>query len=360
MHAKLEEVRAVPEGELWLEADYFDEFRCKGGACRGSCCEGWEIAMSMKDYFKLIGMDCSPEMHHRLECAFRTPEEPSPERYRLISPNWMGMCPMHGGDGLCMLQRECGAEALPEICRVYPRSLKEVAGRRKACCSNSCEAVVELLMRREPVGFRTAALSAAPECVTSPEWNVARICRACIERLQDREVPLNRRVAAVCGLLGGATPAVDPGRAEEGLRALMGALSEMQGVFGSLRHFGERALERYGADGARAIRNYREDAAAMEARFPDWEAWFENMLVNHFFYEDVPCVDARLKPEDACAGICAVYAAMRVVSAAYTAAAPAREDLADALAGIFRMIEHSAFYYNARVLIQRPESMLAL
>lgn len=350
----------MPDGELWLEADYFDKFQCKGGACRESCCEGWEIAVGMWEYFRLIGMDCAPEMHHRLECAFRVPEEPTPEHYRLISPNWKGACPMHDADGLCMLQRTCGADVLPEICRVYPRSLKEVAGQRKACCSNSCEAVVELLMRREKVSFRTAELSAAPECVMSPEWNVARICRACVERLQDRRIALNRRLAGVCSMLGGATAAVEDGWAEEGLHSLMDALSKMQDAFDSLRHFGKRALARYGMGGKGAYQNYCEDVSAMEARFPDWAAWFENILVNHFFYEDVPCVDARLKPEDTCAGICAAYAAMRVVSAAYTAEAPTREDLADALAGIFRMIEHSAFYYNAWVLIQRPESMLAL
>ena len=34
--------------------------------------------------------------------------------------------------------------------------------------------------------------------------------------------------------------------------------------------------------------------------------------------------------------------------------------MADALAGLFRMIEHSAFYYNARVLLPEPGAILLL
>ena len=121
---------------LWLEPDYFERFKCKCGECRSCCCDGWDIAVSREEYFRLIGMECSDELHHRLECAFRVPEEPSPERFRLISSNWLGECPMRDADGLCMLQKECGEDVLPEICRVYPRSLKKEGELLQACCSN--------------------------------------------------------------------------------------------------------------------------------------------------------------------------------------------------------------------------------
>ena len=88
-----------------IAPDYYDRFRCKGGACRNSCCMGWGISVDMKEYFRLIGLDCSPRLHARLECAFHQPDTPSPERYALISPDWRGDCPMHDEDGLCMLHR---------------------------------------------------------------------------------------------------------------------------------------------------------------------------------------------------------------------------------------------------------------
>ena len=138
-----------------IAPDYYDRFRCKGGACRNSCCMGWGISVDMKEYFLLIGLDCSPRLHARLECAFHQPDTPSPERYALISPDWRGDCPMHDEDGLCMLHRECGEDVLPAVCRMYPRSVREENGVIKCVCSASCEAVTELLMDEEaPLSFR--------------------------------------------------------------------------------------------------------------------------------------------------------------------------------------------------------------
>ena len=34
--------------------------------------------------------------------------------------------------------------------------------------------------------------------------------------------------------------------------------------------------------------------------------------------------------------------------------------MADALAGLFRLVEHGPFYYNAYVLVKQPACLLAL
>ena len=344
----------------WLKADYYDRFCCKGGRCRTSCCEGWEIAVNRADYFKLIGMDCSEEMHHRLECAFRVPREPSPERFRLISPNWLGVCPLHAEDGMCMLQRECGAQALPELCRVYPRSLKRVAGQNRACCSNSCEAVIEALMRPEKLRFTEGALCAAPEYEEAPDPSRLELRQAAMDALEDEAAPLNVRMGNICRLLGESEFVPDPGRAEAGMRALMETLEDLCEGSESLKRACAPAFARYASPNSRAIDAYWEDAEALEARFPQWARWFENILLNHFFYADMPFVDARLQPKDVCAGLCVLYGAMRALCAARCAQTVARADLADGLAGLFHLIEHGAFYYNARILARAPEAMLAL
>ena len=350
----------MQEETRWLKADYYDDFACKCGQCRNSCCEGWEIAVDMQDYFRLIGLDCTPETHHRLECAFRTPASPSPERFRLISPNWQGFCPLHSPEGLCALQLECGAQALPELCRVYPRSLKAVGGERRACCSGSCEAVIETLMRDAPLSFREGALSAAPECMQSMGAAELELGRAALALLRERALPLRERLGKICGLLSDGAFSLESGGAEAGLSSLIRAMQALRGDFSSLDSFGAQAMERYAPENSSALARYRADAAALEARFPHWENWFENILANHFFYANMPCVDDRLKPGDVCAGVCAAYGMMRVVCAARVEQLPEQADMADALAGIFRMIEHSAFYYNARVLLPAPGAILSL
>lgn len=348
----------MDEASLWLKADYFDRFRCKGGQCRASCCEGWEIAVSMKDYFRLISMDCDGELHHQLECAFRVPEEPSPEHFRMISPNWLGLCPLHDRDGLCMLHRGCGAQALPELCRVYPRSLKRMDGELRACCSASCEAVVELLLRDAPLRFAYGSLDGHAECEIDAADADLAMNRACMAALQDRRRPLAARVGWVCEQLSEAPFGADA-CAGEGLSALMAALTALRPNFHSLEVYGQPMFDRYDTPEEREDR-YRQDVAAMESALPLWESWFENLLVNHVFYSGFPRVDDRLKAQDVCAGFCLLYGAMRALCAARWALKPDADNLTDGLSELFRMAEHSAFYYNARVLLDSPAALLAL
>ena len=348
------------EEEKWLQTDQYLNFHCKEGACRNSCCEGWQIAVSMQDYFRVIGMECSEELHRKLECAFRVPQMPSPERYRLISPNYLGKCPLHDESGLCMLHRDLGPQALPEICRMYPRNLKQFGDERRACCSNSCEAVIEDWMRDEPIRFSWGELDAAPECAVEASAADLALGRECAAILQREDMKLKDRLACACTRLSGKKYEVRADQVQAGLWTLLDALRvEMENI-SSLRRFGEDALIRYGGENGAALRRYREDINCMESAFPAWERWFENILLNHLFYENLPCADARLGAADVCHGLCLLYGAMRAFSAAYLIRHPSRADFADVLAGIFRAVEHSPFYYNARVLVEKPENLLAL
>ena len=51
---------------------------------------------------------------------------------------------------------------------------------------------------------------------------------------------------------------------------------------------------------------------------------------------------------------------MRAIGTAYTLERGSRDDLADALAGLFRLVEHSPFYFNEYVLVKQPACLLAL
>ncbi len=348
----------MKEEEQWIEADYYEHFRCKEGACRNSCCEGWPIAVSMKDYFSIIGMDCSPELHHKLECAFRIPEQPSPERYRLISPNYLGRCPLHDENGLCMVHRDLGEKALPEICRVYPRSLRAVGEERRACCSNSCEAVIETLMSSQPLKFFQASLDARPEFAQQISLDEAKVDENCICLLQREDLSLRESMREICRVLSGQDFYSED--ALSGLRQLMEALRvEIKGS-SSLQRFGKAALDRYGLGDSSDLERCYLDLKKMRSVFPHWEQWLENILANHFFYENMPWVDVRLKKEDVCYGLCLMYAALRVLGAAYLLPSPTFDNFADVMSGIFRAVEHGPFYYNARVLVKEPKHLLAL
>lgn len=343
------------EKRLWLEPDYYENFRCKCGSCRNCCCNGWDIAVSMQEYFRLIGMECSEELHHKLECAFRMPEKPSPQHYRLISPNWLGECPMRDEDGLCMLQKECGESALPEICRVYPRSLKQESRIYQACCSNSCEAIIELLLQEDQLRFHFCEMDVEPEIHCEPA--TGQLGKTCMLLLQNRNLLLKDRIAQICAAVTGQMPHPDAD-GSAALHQLVSMFRRLQQDSASLRIFAQDAVRRY--SGGDAYQTYRSDVLAFEKFYPDWMRWFENILANHLLYESVPCADERLSPEENMPGLCAVYASLRVICAAACAENHSLQDMIDAIAGIFRMVEHSAFYYNAHILIREPANLLIL
>ena len=81
--------------EPYLVPDYFPAFSCKMGACRRPCCEGWPISVSMKDYFRLMGADCSAELRRRLDSGLHLSLHPSEDAYAQILPRYDGVCPLH-------------------------------------------------------------------------------------------------------------------------------------------------------------------------------------------------------------------------------------------------------------------------
>ena len=132
----------------WFAPTYYKDFKCKCEKCRRTCCGGWKIAISQKEYFNLIGVECSNELHKRIESSFNDPDFPTPETYKYISYNWLGECPINK-DGLCLLYKENLFEYLPKICRLYPRSFKEINGKLFMCLSSSCERVIEMLFEEK-------------------------------------------------------------------------------------------------------------------------------------------------------------------------------------------------------------------
>lgn len=337
--------------ELWLEPDYFEDFHCKCGDCRNCCCDGWDIAVSRDEYFRLIGMECSEELHHRLECSFRVPDQASPERFRVISSNWLGECPMRDADGLCMLQKECGEEALPRVCHIYPRSLKKEGELLQACCSNGCEAVVEALLSKERLHFRFARLQAQPELTEAVDAKLLMMGRICMERIQERSLPLRRRLLEVQRLVcerDGEIPS-----AEDGLKAFEDVLPVLERA--SLTPYRDAVFSLCGD-----AEKYAEGAGRFEAAFPDWERWMENLLINHMIYMSFPLVDARMSYSEALKGLCGTWSLLRMVCIASTSKHASTEHFVDAAASVFRLVEHSSFYYNSHVLLKNEIALLAL
>ena len=144
---------------------YYKHFICKAGGCRHTCCEGFSINITQKEYHRLVGLDCSKELREKLDLALYVLAHPNEYKYACISPTYTGRCRMLDENGLCSLQKECGADILTRVCKYYPRH--PVLGAYPECSmSNSCEVTLELFLRENsdwtleelPLSFSLAAV----------------------------------------------------------------------------------------------------------------------------------------------------------------------------------------------------------
>jgi len=384
--------------------DYYPDFHCKAGACRHPCCVGWDIDISMKEYFHLLGMDCSPELRRKLDTAFRFPESPSEGSYAKISPRWNGDCPLRRENGYCALQCECGERALPAVCRYYPRT--PASEYMYHCvCANSCEAVLELLMEKQaPLTFIKQNMTFQIEDEVAHHTDAMAkvfpaVGRACVRILQDRTRPLSRRLQ----LLGDLTRVMDvpygqnnasglravlpfasvAGNAEqsapkevstdieltEALKIIRDHLCELERDIPQLREDAKttRALLMITPEGEiskDSVRIWRTLTARMDRLFPEREHFLENVLINHICHDDYPFTTGVRTMWECHVALCMLYALLQVTTVCSVAGrtdtaddAPASEQdrirYIDTAAQLFRLAEHTSFAHNTAILARR-------
>lgn len=184
-----------------LRPAYYDDFHCLAADCRFSCCKGWRISFNKKDYLALKRQEGSPDLNARLEGGLRRIRTDSPVKHYGQFSMRGGACPLLREDSLCALQIEKGHEALPEVCRTFPRSHSYTSGYLERTLSPACEAVLELLWNLpEGVEFRSSPLP-------RKEWKGIRfqedqplapyfplIREWCVDVLQDRRFSLPSRL----------------------------------------------------------------------------------------------------------------------------------------------------------------------
>lgn len=373
----------MSEQNLYWIPDYYPSLTCKGGDCRKSCCEGWPISMSMKDYFRLLGIDCSPELRRKLDTGLHLADSPSPERYAQLLPDWRGDCPIHRDDGLCALHAECGENALCEICRLYPRSPRRFA-QPECACSNSCEHTIELLFaHKSPLNFQQNSLPIplpdAGDGVPAPILHhYVALRKICIDALQNRALPLGERILRIGAALKHLQPAfaaLDEAAIDRALATLPEtiphAAPDEAFALSFLAHFNQtvgmnsRSAHDYAAHAAESLNlvdgapsgdslaRFRSAKTKFTQTFHDWQTRFEQVLVNHVFYESFPFSDRHEGLWEEFLSLCAVCAYFAFLAITWTADHPNEEALVDAVAAAFRLIDHSPFDYNAAVILKR-------
>ncbi len=344
----------------YMVPEYYDRFQCKCGACRHSCCDGWPIRISMKEYYHLLSIPCSGELRTKLDCALKLCKDNHGQGYVQISTNWQGICMLHLENGLCALQSELGEEVLPTVCRQYPRSTKELGELRQCSCSNSCEAVIELLMKyQNPLLQKDVDLLVSPELKHDLTAEQIEVFYKCITILQNRQFPMHQRYLQLAQYFN-----LDEiwGKFEQNEACAVDFLLRINRYFldSNLSEYCQTTLDYYELGGQMNMNKvdiisikekYRKGQAHLNKLLPDWSILLEQLIINHMFYNNFPfCNNYATKDSYTAFIIMTSFLEFNLMGCMVKN--KGITDLVDFLSAMFRIIEHSNFYDIALSLCQ--------
>ena len=122
--------------------NYYPAFRCIAGACRHSCCVGWEIDIdpaSLSRYRAVEGEFGVRLRENIQECD-------GVASFGLIGEE--ERCPFLNAEGLCDLYIALGEDALCQICTDHPRFRNFFSDRTEIGLGLCCEAAGELILNQ--------------------------------------------------------------------------------------------------------------------------------------------------------------------------------------------------------------------
>ncbi len=300
-------------------------------------------------------MECSTPLRERLDRAFHLADHPEKDRYALVNMNYEGFCPILRDDGYCALQKECGEEVLPIVCRMYPRSVKH-GTPNEAVMSASCELTAELLIKDDEPFFLKDYVADVPFTGIDsmfPNEAARDLNRTCIGLLSDRSVSLKERIGRMGELICGGK-VLPEGTREEAVMTVLRlmrsysrtshAIGELSSSVFSVLGGDPDTLDPDSVDPAEAVRILGEKRAKFRAAFPKWEIWFEKIFCNHLFYMQFPSSDTALSDEKNYTAFCVCFALCGAVLPLLLAETDKTENFVDCLCELFRFAEHSRLY----------------
>lgn len=169
-----------------LKPVYYDDFKCIADQCTYSCCQDWNIEIEEAVYAKYQMLPAiSPDCFYRQGSSV------------YIQNRQDGRCPFLNENGLCSLILQYDETILSRTCTLFPRTYVKRADGIEASISNSCPALLEMLLKLPaPLSF-VLEEDLVPEVVygcCEEEWIPVR--DQMIDLIQIRGVPLWKRLFA--------------------------------------------------------------------------------------------------------------------------------------------------------------------
>lgn len=122
--------------------DYYRDFQCIAGACRHSCCVGWEIGVDDEtmEYYRSVPGEIGEKLRENID------ETDEGACFHLREGD---RCPFLDENGLCELILTMGEGALCQICDDHPRFRNFFSDRTEMGLGLCCEAAGKLILGHE-------------------------------------------------------------------------------------------------------------------------------------------------------------------------------------------------------------------
>ena len=170
---------------------YYPRFRCLAGACRHTCCRGWEIdvdAAALARYEQVDG-PLGDKLRRAIDRAGDAPH------FRLDQQE---NCPFLTKNGLCELILHLGEDSLCQVCADHPRYRGFFTDRTEIGLGLCCEAAARLILTwPEPVTLITLEDDGGDEAPTAEERAFLQLRARLTAVAQDRSMPIAARVDAL-------------------------------------------------------------------------------------------------------------------------------------------------------------------
>ncbi len=137
--------------QYFRQPKFYKDFQCIGDKCPVSCCFGWNIGWSKKEFEKLSSAQMSDSLRELVDSAFKPVENEKLKKifdYQIRFTN-ENKCPLLTESGLCKIQKELGADYLSNVCMVYPRKGYLCENVIFRTCQLSCVHVMKILCNEE-------------------------------------------------------------------------------------------------------------------------------------------------------------------------------------------------------------------
>ena len=180
-----------------IAPDYYARFACIAGACRHSCCIGWEIGIDPDtlDFYQQLDGDIGARLKQHIDLS------PEGACFRLQGAE--ERCPFLNADGLCDLILTLGEDALCQICRDHPRFRNFYSDRTEIGLGLCCEEAGRLILgQASPVMLQVLEDDGTAEEQDAGEQQLLVFRDQLISLMQDRTQPLEKRAEMLAAAAG--------------------------------------------------------------------------------------------------------------------------------------------------------------